>query len=243
MKAFSIGILITAGLGCVHYVHAAEGRGVLQLAVKAIDVATVTPFLDPAASAWSDAPRNDLHFSRTPPLYVGDATDDGARPVVNLKLLRTSDGSLLVRAQWTDPDEDVLPTGARYPDAGAKHVYKEHSEAITAFADAFCVMVPVERGAQSPYPSMMMGEKGSPVQLYYWRAGIGFQLMSGHGRASTAPSKDSAAGRAVYADGGWTVTLAIPNLTPQTPLCFAIWEGHKEQRDGLKYFSLWYDAQ
>ena len=242
MKVIITGMCILA-LPALALAQAAQPDGALPLAVKNIDAATVTPLLDPAASAWKDAPESALHWNRTPPLYVGDPGDDGAWPEANVKLLRIRDGGVVLRAHWTDPDKDVLPAGTRYPDAGEKHAYKEHSEATDAFADAFCAMVPVKRGAQSPYPSMMMGESEDPVELYYWRAGMAFQAMSGHGRASTAPTVNALAGKALYADGGWTITLAIPNVTPGTPLCFAIWEGHKEQRDGLKYFSLWYEAK
>ena len=242
MKTLVTAMFILA-LPVLAHAQAAESNGGLPLAVENVSAATFTPLLDPEAGVWNDAPESMPHFNRTPPLYVGDATDTGERPEVHVRLLRTGEGSLVLRARWADAEKDLAAGGTRYPDSGDKHIYKEHSEQIAAFADAFCVMVPVKRGPQSPYPAMMMGEKGDPVELYYWRAGLGLQLLSGHGRASTTATTKSVPGRAVYANGAWTVTLPMPKVTPGTPLCFAVWEGHREQRDGLKYFSLWYEAK
>ena len=61
--------------------------------------------------------------------------------------------------------------------------------------------------------------------------------------ASTAKTKIPMEGKVVREDGRWTVTMLLPDLTPGTPVCFAVWDGAKAQRDGSKYFSLWYEVE
>jgi len=90
---------------------------------------------------------------------------------------------------------------------------------------------------------MMMGEAGSPVELYYWRNGKGFQVLDAHGRSSVEKTSSTFQGSAQHDSESWRVVLAIPNVTPETPLCFALWDGAMQHRDGLKYFSLWYEVE
>jgi hypothetical protein len=224
----------------------APAQAALTLAVHADEATTVAELLDPDAAAWREAAAQPLHLSRTPPLYAGDPLDDDARPTATVRLARIATGDLVARLHWSDASRDEPGHGRRYPDAGEAHIYTTHTEATNAFGDAACAMVPVRRGPASAYPTLMMGDGAQPVELYYWRAGLGFQLLSGHGRASTGPAGlagSAAMGRAVYGDGGWTVTLAIPDASPRTPVCFAIWDGAREQRDGIKYFTVWYEVE
>ncbi|MBE7560434.1 hypothetical protein HS125_16435 [bacterium] len=243
MRGLALALIIIGIVALSPPARAVDESGALPLPVKSVDAATVTPLLDPDAPAWSDAPESLLRFNRTPPLYVGDATDDGHRPEVRMRALRLPDGSLVLCARWSDATKTTSGRGVRYPDAGDPHIYPIHTENTGAFPDAFCAMVPKRRGPQSPYPSMMMGEKADPVELYYWRAGVGLELLAAHGRASTAPGGTAQPFAARYHDGGWTLIVVLPSLTPKTPLCFAVWDGERQQRDGLKYFSLWYEAQ
>ena len=222
---------------------APNAPGVLPLTVHADAATTVTGLLDRYGAPWPAAPEHPLHFSRTPPLYYGDPLDDDARPTATLRLVRIATGDLVLRIRWADPTRDELGAGRAYPDTGAPHIYKTPTESTNAFADAFCAMVPVQRGPMARYPTLMMGDATTPVQLFYWRAGLGFQLLAGHGRASTATTNTPEMGRAVHEEGGWTVTLAIPDMKPRTPISFAIWQGSKEQRDGIKYFTVWYEVQ
>ena len=50
-------------------------------------------------------------------------------------------------------------------------------------------------------------------------------------------------GTAVRDGDGWTVTLVVPKVSKGTPISFAVWDGARQQRDGLKFYSLWYEAQ
>jgi hypothetical protein len=205
--------------------------------------AAVDEALNPDNPAWKAAPTMRVHFNRTPPAYATDPKDDGQRPVLNVQLLRQPNDDVILRAHWLDSSEDEATIGIRYPDAGEGHIYKQHSAATNAFPDAFCVMVPQLRGPHSSYPSMMMGDSAKPVDLFYWKAGGGFELLNAHGRTSTTALAKEVLGAARRDTDGWTVTMVLPELTSQTPVCFAVWNGNKEHRDGLKYFSLWYEVE
>jgi len=217
--------------------------GALVLPVQSMPQTVASAVLEPAAAAWSSAKSTRLHLNLTPPLYADDATDDGFRPEVSIQLLRLDDASVVVRAQWTDPTANRTDGDAKFHDGGEAHIYKKHSSEVGTFPDAFCAMVPVKRGPHATYPSMMMGEKQQPVDLCFWKAGTGFELLSAHGRASTAKTKTPLAGKSVREGNQWTVTMVLPDLTPGTPMCFAVWDGAREQRDGIKYFSLWYEVE
>jgi hypothetical protein len=217
--------------------------GALVLPVQSVAQTDAAAALKPAADVWASAKATRLHLNLTPPLYAGDTTDDGFRPEVSVQLLRLDDGSIIVRAQWVDPTADRTGDGATYPDGGEAHIYKKHSSDVGTFPDAFCAMVPVKRGPHTAYPSMMMGEKQQPVDLCFWKAGTGFQLLGAHGRASTEETQTPLAGKSVREGDQWTVTMALPNLILGTPICFAVWDGAREQRDGIKYYSLWYEVK
>lgn len=215
----------------------------------------LSALLAPQAEAWHAAAEQPVKFSRTPPLYDGDPSDDGQRPTATVKLIRLADKTVVVRCHWTDATEDRVEPGVRFPDAGQQHIYVEHSVATDKFADAFCVMLPKTRGAQASYPLLMMGDTQNPVDLYFWRAGKGFEFLNAHGRTTTAPAGKPVGeagahaappdiqGQALREADGWTVVMAIPNATPETPVCFAVWDGAKLHRDGLKFFSLWYELE
>jgi DMSO reductase family type II enzyme heme b subunit len=93
------------------------------------------------------------------------------------------------------------------------------------------------------YPAMMMGEKAGQVTLYYWRADKEFQVLKAHGRSTTQANVEKLNGKAMREGDGWTVVMEIGPLPTRTPLIFAVWDGSKEHRDGLKYFSLWYEIE
>jgi hypothetical protein len=223
-------------------VRAAETEpGVLVLESKPAPDVSIEELLNPDHPAWPACPELPVHFNHTPPIHATDPKDSGTRPEARVQLLRRAE-DVVLRLHWSDTTDSQISAGARYPDAGEGHVYKQHSQETNLFSDALCAMVPQLRGPQSIYPSMMMGEGSKPVDLYYWKAGAGFEVLNAHGRTSTAPTGQALQGNARRDPNGWTVTLALPNMTKQTPVCFAIWDGSKEHRDGLKYFSLWYEV-
>ncbi len=205
--------------------------------------ATVEGALDPAADAWKGVAVLPILLNRTPPLLSDGPFDDGARPTATVQLLRFGETTVL-RIQWTDATANVGPVDRRLPDAGAGQIYKQHSQDVESFADAVCIMVPERRGPGVPYPSLMMGEVNQSVELYYWRADKGFRVLAAHGRTTTqAKGGQVPKGIMTRAADGYSVTMAVPNVAPETPVAFAIWDGAQQQRDGLKYFSPWYEVR
>lgn len=222
--------------------NASAENGLMLNAVK-VDATQFNLLKSPHAAGWDGFTSFPIHLNRTPPLYTGDALDDGFRPGASVKIAREGE-KILVRIHWQDNTENVASFGKRYPDAGEDHVYPKQTESTSAFPDALCIMVPKKRGEHTSYPTVIMGEPKKPVDLYFWKAGEGFSRLSAHGRASVeAEANSTLEGTAVRDGDGWSVVMEVENMMPGTPTCFAVWDGAKEQRDGLKYYSLWYEIE
>ncbi|MBM3497517.1 MAG: hypothetical protein FJX74_02495 [Armatimonadetes bacterium] len=231
---------LTVGVLAIGLSWAAQGQGELTLRPKALaDRVTVKEVQNPTAAVWREAPAFRLHLNRTPPLHSDGPRDDGARPTATVRLLRRANGEAFVRLEWTDASSQEAEAGARVPDVGAEHVYQQHTRGASQFADAACIMVPQQRAPVSPGPSITMGDKTNPVDLYYWRAGVGFQVLRAAGLSTVTDTNSAGLGGAARVRTGWTVVFAIGKAPAQTPITFAIWDGAKQHRDGIKYFSLW----
>jgi DMSO reductase family type II enzyme heme b subunit len=192
-------------------------------------------------AAWKDLPSVEVQLSRTPPLFEGDPRDDGWRPTARVAMVETSD-LLFVRLVWDDSTESRLRPPQRYPVGGEAHVYKQHTQDVQLFPDAACVMVPRQTGSRPAFPSLMMGDPDVPVDLYYWNLERGFEHLEAAGRGSTRSTGETFPGRARRTPQGWSVVFQLPVPPPQTPMSFAIWDGRRGHRDGLKWFSVWYEA-
>ncbi len=192
---------------------------------------------------WSKAPQIPLRLSRTPPLYAGGHNrDDGHRPSATVRLVKLTGGEVMVRLSWTDPTEDTSKRTKRIADVGSPKIYSRHPRSVSGFADAVAVMLPRKRGPHDSYPSLMMGHKGAPVDLYFWRAGLGFQKLSAAGRGTTTlRRREKLGGVARRTSQGWVVVLPVGKVPARTPVSFAIWDGKRRHRDGLKYFTVWYE--
>jgi hypothetical protein len=192
------------------------------------------------AAAWAAVPAAPIDLQRTPPLYEGDPLDDGARPDASVSIARAGD-RLMVRLAWTDSTEDALSSPTSYPDAGGAAIYKKHSRDIERFADAACLMLPRVQGPREAFPSLMMGEPGETVDLYLWNNSRGFEHLQAAGRGTTSPTGNILSGTASRVSKGWVVVFDVPVPAPGTPCSFAVWDGAREHRDGLKFFSIWYE--
>lgn len=190
-------------------------------------------------TVWDAVTPQPLHLNHTPPLYDTDPRDDGHRPQASMQLLR-ADTMLYVRLAWDDATVDSIPMAKRYADGGDSAIYKRQSEVIDRFRDAACVMVPRAQAAATP--SLVMGDVHHPVELYYWRNGEGFVIGTAAGRGSTLLSTTAFAGHARHANGQWHVIFAVPMTQTPQPLAIALWDGSRQHRDGLKYYSLWYEV-
>ena len=67
--------------------------------------------------------------------------------------------------------------------------------------------------------------------------------MTAEGRATTRRTGQNFPASAVYQNNQWVVTFELPNQAAGTPLAFAIWNGSQKDRDGRKYFSVWYTLE
>jgi len=150
---------------------------------------------------------------------------------------------------WSDPTQDVAKPGG-----------------LDVFPDAAAVQFPVSR-AQLPY--ICMGTVDNPVNIIYWKAGVGVEnLVAGAGyglgpqqrealglqATPTAPvellpaTAQVVTAAAVYRDGKWYVVLVRPlgsvhplmaSLADGFSAAFATWDGSKGERGGLKATSGW----
>jgi hypothetical protein len=112
------------------------------LGVKAKKVANVP--LDPDDAAWADATPANVVLG---PQAMQAPTGGGQVSQVEVRALH-SGGEFAVRLTWKNPTTDVL--------VGVKH-----------FRDAAAVMFPL---SASPLPSPLMGQAGSPVLIWQWKA-------------------------------------------------------------------------
>jgi DMSO reductase family type II enzyme heme b subunit len=197
--------------------------------------------LDPAASDWKSAAPVALALHRTPPLYPTDVPATNDVQSVQAQILHTAGGNF-IRLEWTDKTHDsaVLPKAER--SWQGDHLVTQ-SAATDRFSDACAVMVPAKPAEGDLNPSLQMGDLEHPVQIFFWDSTRGAALMEASGRETTKRTGQSFPAQSQYAAGKWAVTLQIPALKAGTPFAVAIWNGSQQDRDGRKYFSIWYRAQ
>jgi len=197
--------------------------------------------LDPAASEWKSAAPITLALNRTPPLYSTDAPATMDIPSVQVQILHSSAGNF-ARLEWADKTHDtaVLPKAERtWQD---DHLVTQ-SEATNRFSDACALMIPAKPNAGDLNPSLQMGDADHPVRIFVWDATRGAAVMEASGRETTKRTGQSFPAQAQYAAGRWSVALEISDLKAGTPFAVAIWNGSQQDRDGRKYFTVWYRAQ
>src|SRR5271157_849181 len=190
---------------------------------------------------WSQVAAKKISLNRTPPLFDTDEPAALEIPTADVRLLRAG-GKLYVQLSWDDATRDTatLPTVPGTPPE--QRFRKVPTEADDRFFDAAAVMVPVHPG--SPVnPSLQMGDPGHPVHIYYWNSARGAMLMEAAGRATTRRTGQSFPVDAAYQNRQWVVTFEMADQPAGTPLAFAIWNGSQQDRDGRKYFSVWYTVE
>ena len=150
---------------------------------------------------------------------------------------------------WSDATEDLPKPGG-----------------LDVFPDAVAIQFPVSR-AQLPY--ICMGTVDTPVNIIYWKAGVGAEnLVAGAGyglnpqqrealglqTTPTSPlellptSAQVVQAYATYGGGKWYVILIRPlgsvhplmaSLAGDFSVAFAVWDGARGERGGLKATSGW----
>jgi hypothetical protein len=195
--------------------------------------------LDPVGLAWQHSSARLLALNRTPPLYDTDPPAESEIPAAEVRVIR-SGGELLINLSWRDdtPDRaEITPTPGAPP---AQRRMKELTAATDRFFDAAAVMVPANVSTGIASPSLQMGDANDPVTIYYWNAARGAMLMEAQGRGTTKRTGRSFPAQAVYREGKWHVAMELPELPAGVPMAFAVWNGSQLDRDGRKYFSVWY---
>lgn len=177
--------------------------------------------LAPTSAAWKTVPQVQIALNRTPPIYSTDAPSALEIPAARVQVIQ-AEGKSVMRLEWRDPTNDsTAPAGA--PDR---------------FFDACAVMLPARAG--DIFPSLQMGDPDHPVVIYYFDAKRGAAVMEAAGRGTTRRTGKTFSARAAYTNQNWQVTMELPELAAGTPFSVAIWNGSQQDRDGRKYFSVWY---
>jgi DMSO reductase family type II enzyme heme b subunit len=202
--------------------------------------ASVEGMLDPAAAAWKSAVPTAIALQRTPLLFPTDQPADLEIPSVELRMVRGG-GKTLARLEWTDPSRDTATFAKAERAWQGDHLVKQ-SEATDRFSDACAIMTPAGAAGEI-FPSLQMGDADHPVRIYYWDSSRGAAVMDATGRQTTHRTGKNFPAQASWTTGKWSVVLELPELSPGTPVAIAIWNGKQQDRDGRKYFSIWYKTQ
>jgi DMSO reductase family type II enzyme heme b subunit len=200
-----------------------------------------TDGLNPLSAAWNNVPSASIALQRTPLLYPTDEPAAPEIPAVQVRLMRST-GGVFIRLEWRDKSRDATTFG-EYKRAWQGEQLVTQSEATNRFSDGCAVMVPVKADPSGVSPSLQMGDAAHPVLIYFWDASRGAALMEAQGRETTKRTGRTFPSQSAWVDGKWTVTLQLPDLPSGTPLAVAIWNGQQQDRDGRKYFSVWYKTQ
>ena len=195
--------------------------------------------LDPSAPAWKATPSTTLSLQRTPLLYPTDQPTTLDIPTVQIQILRAP-GHVYARLEWKDKTQDGVTLAKAERSWQGEHLVKQ-SGATNRFADACAVMIPVS--ASEVYPSLQMGDPQHPVRIYLWDATRGSAVMEARGRETTRKTGNTYPSQSAWTNGRWSVVMELPELPSGTPIAVAIWNGDQQDRDGRKYFSVWYKTQ
>ncbi len=203
--------------------------------------ATATAALQANSTDWARVTVKKISLNRTPPLFDTDEPASAEITTADVRCLRAG-GKLYVRLSWHDATRDTATLEAVPETAPETRFHKVPTEAEDRFFDAAAVMVPDNPGS-ALNPSLQMGDAEHPVHIYYWNSTRGAMLMTAAGRATTRRTGQSFPAKAVYQNSQWVVTFELPDQPAGAPLAFAIWNGSQEDRDGRKYFSVWYTLE
>lgn len=186
--------------------------------------------LAPSHAEWASAeetllPLEPTPLERQPSAYVQKSWESRphvATSSIRLRALLTDD-SLVLRLAW---------------------VAEQPVEAITdnnVYADACGVLFPLD-GENAELSSM--GSEASPVQSWYWRAGLSAPfVVTAKGLGTVTRERESAlVANAEWRDGEWSVVFARPLDVDGVPLVrgaevpvgLAVWSGEAGERAGLK---------
>jgi hypothetical protein len=202
--------------------------------------ADIKSLLEPKATAWNEATPTQILLNRTPRVYQTEPPFEGRIPALEVRVLR-AESKFVARLEWEDETMNAPEAPPRLTgEAGdPEKLYTRPTAATSLFADAVAIMVP-ENWTGPEFPSLQMGDAKNPVHLYYWNASRGAEDMTASGRTTTKSAGRPVAHQAEHSGDKWHVTLELPEQPDGTPIAFAVWNGASNDRDGLKFFSIWY---
>jgi len=212
----------------------------LRAEIRTIPVVSASsPAADPAAATWKSVPAASLSLQRTPLLYPTDQPATLDIPSVQVQVVRAS-GHVYARLEWQDKTQDGVTMAKAERAWQGEHLVKQ-SGATNRFSDACALMVPT--AASDVFPSLQMGDPQHPVEIYLWDATRGSAILEAQGRETTRRTGKTFPSQSAWNDGRWAVVMELPDLPARAPIAVAIWNGDQQDRDGRKYFSVWYKTQ
>jgi hypothetical protein len=233
---FIISAFTLVCLGTIAYAADIPAAG--QTVRVAASSSSAETLLNSGDSAWAQIPVKRVSLNRTPPLFDTDEPASLDISSADVRVARSS-GRLLVQLSWHDATHDAAVL-AQVPNTPPETRFRKvQTEADDRFFDAAAVMFPSKKNAGAMTPSLQMGDAEHPVEIYYWNAARGAMLMEAQGRGTTKRTGQSFPANGSYQNSQYSVTFELPDLSPGTPIAFAVWNGSQKDRDGRKYFSVW----
>ncbi len=187
---------------------------------------------DPDDIVWQRLPEYRAHLVMAPPVHESvdlryDYEDEGKD--VYFTVARTSD-RFYVRLRWHDATADTVTASDRFRDGAA-----------------------VQFAIGDEETSYIMGNGPEmPVNIWYWRSDNGTvqSLAAGGPGSTTLLDQQPVSGGSLYVPdedpeaNQWVLVMSRPIASEgdyqvsfdrkTVPISFALWQGHKDQRDGLK---------
>ena len=236
------GLMLVVGFAAACFAQA-QGKSAPAGAAISVASSSATAGADLQANSadWARAAVKKISLNRTPPLFDTDEPANADITTADVRCLRAG-GKLYVQLSWHDTTSDAAALEEVPQSAPETRFHKVPTEAEDRFFDAAAGMVPDNPGP-ALNPSLQMGDAEHPVQIYYWNSTRGAMVMTASGRETTHRTGRSFPVSAAYQSGQWVVTFEMPDQPAGTPLAFAIWNGSQKDRDGRKYFSVWYGLE
>jgi hypothetical protein len=204
--------------------------------------------LDPAKDDWQRAQPVAILLSRAPRLYQTEKPAwQQPVPALKVRAIRAAE-RLYLHLEWPDATRNAPAAPPAKRVAGPpeqvggqpERLYHRPTAQPEAFPDAAAVMVP-DRWTGPEFPSLMMGDADRSATIYYFNASRGSAVLSAGGRATPQPMPGRVVRhRSAHNNNAWRLVLELPDQPDGYPLAFAVWDGALGDRDGLKWFSIWY---
>lgn len=200
--------------------------------------ATRERLLDAADPTWQQVPEETLALDPTPlgsqpSEYVRQSWQGRAHGHIKslrVRIAHNGEG-IFFRLEWEDDTKD------------------DSQPNIDRFVDAAAILFPLKEDAVLT----TMGDEQQPVNAWYWRPDYDQPFnVTATGLGTVVRHADGPlAGRGTYQGDGWQVVIARPfavaeagvntvALSPGRPakVGFAVWEGSRQERAGLKAVTL-----